>query len=267
MKIPEKDASLLYQEVDEGVAGEDLRILGGLRGGDGKKEARLLQPTHHLDDPVKMAFPSPGIRFFSQSLEADGKGNISEGHKSLDHLLIDQGRIRIDLKKRIRVGLKEVEEILSDKRLPSGHHDQMDSDLFALFHQPIEHLVRKFSLRRVGPRITSIATQIAPHGGTDQHGIGRVKSPLLFDGLSAVGPHEELIDDQVGDDLFPVMGMGLIEEPSCNGESRMVGLKESADPSDLLLIGFLLRNLFCQVGETDQVFLSRCWLTGKMPQW
>jgi len=59
MKIPEKDASLLYQEVDEGVAGEDLRILEVCVVETAKKRPASFQPTHHLDDPVKMAFPSP----------------------------------------------------------------------------------------------------------------------------------------------------------------------------------------------------------------
>jgi hypothetical protein len=36
----------------------------------------------------------------------------------------------------------------------------------------------------------------------------------------------------------------------------MIGLEESTDPLNLLSIGFLLRDLLCEIGQTDQILLG-----------
>jgi len=72
VKIPEENTPLLDEEVDKGIASEDVGVSGRLRGGNREEETRLLQPAHHPDDPVKMALSPPGIGFLPQALEADG---------------------------------------------------------------------------------------------------------------------------------------------------------------------------------------------------
>jgi hypothetical protein len=70
-----------------------------------------------------------------------------------------------------------------------------------------------------------------------------------------VGADEQLINDKVRDDLFTVMGMGFIENPSRDRQTGVTDLKEGTNPPDLFPIGLLLRDLLCQMGKANQIFL------------
>ena len=51
-----------------------------------------------------------------------------------------------------------------------------------------------------------------------------------------------------------MMGMCLAEHPPRNRQTRMIRLKKNPNPLNLLLIRLFLRNLLCQIGQTNQIF-------------
>src|SRR5512136_2882094 len=55
VEVPLKDASLLHQKINKGIAGEDICVLGGLGGGDSKKDPGLSESIHHLHDLIELA--------------------------------------------------------------------------------------------------------------------------------------------------------------------------------------------------------------------
>jgi len=139
----------------------------------------------------------------------------------------------------------------------------MDAHLLTLTDQTIDHLVGKIVFFGIRTRITAITVKIASHGGAEKHCIRGIKTPLFLKGFSAIGSEQELIDDEVGDEFLSVNGIGLVEDPPGNGQSRMIRLEEGPDPSDLLPVGFLLRNPFGQMGKPDQIFLGGIGQEGK----
>src|SRR3990172_6745777 len=233
MKIPEENASLLHEKIDERIACNGIRIPVGLGGRDGEEDACFFEPAHHTNDPVEIALSSSGIGLLPEAFEADRRNDIAQGDESLDHLFIDQGAIGINLKSGILMLLEEIEEVPSQKRLSAGDDHQVDAHFLAFPNQAIHHLKRELFFGRIGTRITAIAVQIAPHRGAHQHRIGWCKTPLRFKCLSAVGTYEKLIDDKIFNDFLPVMRMGFAEDPSCDGQGRMIGLEECPDPPDL----------------------------------
>jgi hypothetical protein len=60
-----------------------------------------------------------------------------------------------------------------------------------------------------------------------------------------------------------MMGMCFAENSPRNRQSGVIDLKETSDPSDLFPIGFLLRDLFCQIGQANQIFLRGIRQKGK----
>jgi hypothetical protein len=146
MKVPEKNASPLYQKIDEGIARQDLVISGSLRRGDGKKDPGLFELLHHPQDSVELAVSPSRIGFFSKPLEADRGRDVSKSHKSTDHLLVDQCTVSIDLEHHIFMLFEEVEEILPQEGFSPRHHDQMDTHLFTFRHESIQNLIRKILL-------------------------------------------------------------------------------------------------------------------------
>jgi hypothetical protein len=150
MEVPEKNASLLHQKIDKGIAHQDIRILGSLRGGDGKKDPSFSEPIHHLHDSIKQTLAPSSIGFFSEPFEANRWSDISQSYESVDHLLIDQCGIGIDLEHHISMLFEDVEKILSQKGFPPRHQNQVDTHLFTFPHQPVQHLIGKL-LWRIDP--------------------------------------------------------------------------------------------------------------------
>jgi hypothetical protein len=134
MEVPEKNTSLLHQEIDEDIARQDVTILGSLRRGDSKKDPSLLEPIHHLHDSIELTLASSSVGFFSEPFEADRRSDISKGYKLIDHFFIDQCGIGIDLEQHIFMLFEEVEKIFPQKGLPARDQDQVDAHFFTFFH-------------------------------------------------------------------------------------------------------------------------------------
>lgn len=256
MEVPEEDAPLLHQKIDKGIASNRLRISYGLSGGDGEEDPCLFKPLHHQHNPIEVPFPPSFIGLGFHALEADRWHHIAQCNEPLDHLLIDQGAIRIDLKNGVRMLLKKIEEIGPDKGLSAGNDDKVDAHLIALLDEAIHDLKGELFLSRIRTRITAKAVEIASHRRADEHGIGRLKPSLLFKRLPPIGAYQQLVDDEVGDDLLPVIRMGLIQKPSRNGQGRMIVLKKGSDPANLFAIRLFLGNPLREITEPDQIFFG-----------
>jgi len=196
VEVPEEDTSLFNQKINEFIAGEDISVLRGLGGRDREEDSCPFQPVHHLCDVIELALSPSPVCLFPEPFEADRGNDISKLNKPFHHPLVNQGAISINLENGIRVLLEEVKEVFSQEGFSTCYQHQMDAHLLALPYHTIDHFERKVLLG-IAPRVATIAVEIASHGRAEDHGVRRVESPFRLKGLSPVGAHQELVDDEV----------------------------------------------------------------------
>jgi len=86
MEVPVKNASLLYEKIDKGIARQDIMISGSLCRGDSKKDPSLSESVHYLHNSIELTLAPSSVGFFPQPFEADRWSDISQGDESIDHL-------------------------------------------------------------------------------------------------------------------------------------------------------------------------------------
>jgi hypothetical protein len=157
-----------------------------------------------------------------------------------------------NMKNHPGVFFANLKKVLPKKGLPSQHNDQMDSHLFGFVQNAMDLLCLQFSFFRVVPCIAAITMKIAPHGGTDEHGPGRVKSCSRCKILSSVRSLQKLVDQEMNQ-LLALFEIGFAEDSPRNFEGGVVSLEESSNPFNFHTIRILLGNLFSKASEADEI--------------
>ncbi len=209
IEIPHQNTPLLHQKIDELVARQNIGVKTRLSRGNREKKTRLPQKIHHPHIPLETTLAPPQIGMILKPLHADGRHDIAQPDKPIHHLLVNQGRIGIDLKTYIPVPLEKLEYVTPQEGLPPRKENEVNPHLLALGDHPVDDLQLHLLPILIVPRIAPIAAEVAPHGRTDEKGIGRIDPRARLEFLPPIGAHQELIDDEVGDDLPAVMRICL----------------------------------------------------------